>query len=159
MSKAVVALGSNLGDRKANLESAIEKIAETEKVLQKSKIYETEPVGFKEQGWFLNQVIEIETEKTPRQLLGQLLVIENQLNRVRDVKNGPRTIDLDILYFGDLVIEEDSLKVPHSRMEGRKFVLIPLNDILPEKIHPKTGKTSSQMLKELKSDEKVSIFI
>ena len=127
-----IAIGSNLGDRRKNIEDAIEKLRETEGVEVKkiSNIYETEPVGGPaNQPRYLNGVIEIETVLKPRQILFATQEIENQLGRKRMFEAGPRTIDLDILTYGDKKIDEMDLKIPHPRMHEREFVLKPLRDL------------------------------
>jgi len=137
-------LGSNLGDREANLRAAIERLP----VLRVSPAYETEPVDYTEQPWFLNVVVEAETGLSPRELLEAALRIEQDLGRVRTLAKGPRTIDIDILLYGDRVIDEPGLQIPHPRMAERRFVLAPLADLAPELRHPGTGRTVRQMLAE-----------
>ncbi len=131
MIEAFIGIGSNLGDRAAHIESAINllKVSAGIKVDKISSIYETGPVGGPRQGKFLNGAIKIETDLFPRDLLNRLLEIENSIGRVRGVKNGPRTIDLDILTYGDQHIEEDGLTIPHPRMRERDFVMRPLNEL------------------------------
>jgi len=126
-------IGSNLGDRHRYIKDAIEKLRSAEGVEVKkiSKIYETKPVGGPIQGDYLNAAIEIETSLKPRELIIRLQQIECQLGRVRALKNGPRTIDLDILLYGDERIDEPNLKVPHPRMFEREFVMKPLREIMP----------------------------
>ena len=129
--RCYIGIGSNLGDRLKYIENAIQKLNETKgiEVKKVSSIYETDPLSGPIQGKYLNGVIEIETEIEPRELLTRLLDIEIQLGRKRTVKNGPRTIDLDILLFGDQKIDEPDLKIPHPRMCGREFVMKPLKEI------------------------------
>jgi len=126
-----IGIGSNLGDREKYIKNAIEKLKETEGIEVKkiSNIYETEPVGGPKQGDYLNGVMEIETWLKPRELITELQKIEKQLGRIRSVKNAPRTIDLDILLYGDKKIDEPGLKVPHPRMHERDFVIKPLKDL------------------------------
>lgn len=126
-----IGIGSNLGDRKKFIDQAIQSLKETEgiKVKRISNIYETEPMGGPKQGKYLNGAIEIETRLEPRELLVKLKGIEEQLGRVRTVKNAPRTIDLDILLYGDKKIDEFDLKIPHPRMWEREFVMKPLKDL------------------------------
>ena len=130
--RCYIGIGSNLGDRNKNIQDAIEKLRGTQGVEVKkiSPIYETDPVGGPEQPMYLNSVIEIETGLEPMQLLFATQQIEAQLGRKRTVKNGPRTIDLDILTYGDRKIHERDLQIPHPRMNEREFVLKPLRDIL-----------------------------
>lgn len=127
-----IGVGSNLGDRQGNIEAAIQRLREAGgiEVTKVSSIYETEPVGGPQQPKYLNGVIAINTELEPRQLLLALQKIENQLGKQRSVKNGPRTIDLDILMYGEEEIDEPDLKIPHQRMHEREFVLKPLRDIV-----------------------------
>ncbi|MCX5687073.1 MAG: 2-amino-4-hydroxy-6-hydroxymethyldihydropteridine diphosphokinase [Candidatus Omnitrophica bacterium] len=126
-----IGIGSNLGDREKYIRNAIEKLKETEGVEVKkiSNIYETEPIGGPEQGKYLNGVIEIETWLEPSDLIIKLQKIEEQLGRIRSVKNAPRTIDLDILLYGDKKINKSGLKIPHPRMNEREFVMKPLKEI------------------------------
>jgi 2-amino-4-hydroxy-6-hydroxymethyldihydropteridine diphosphokinase len=126
-----IGIGSNLGDREKYIENAIEKLKNIEGVEVKrvSNIHETEPVGGPRQGKYLNAAIEIETGLKPRELLAKLQDIEKQLGRKRTVKNAPRTIDLDILLYGDNKIDEPDLKIPHPGMREREFVMKPLKEI------------------------------
>ncbi len=147
-----IGMGSNLGDRSKNLESAaamMDKIEGT-RLARFSAVYETEPVGFKEQGYFLNCVAEIFTVLPPRRLLAELNNIESLLKRERLIPLGPRTIDLDILFYGHKIIhEQETLIVPHQRLTERFFVLVPLAELAPDLIHPETGKSMSRHLIEL----------
>jgi 2-amino-4-hydroxy-6-hydroxymethyldihydropteridine diphosphokinase len=131
MTEAYIAVGSNLGDRKGYIENAVELLKRSEriKVDKVSTLYETDPVGGPAQGRFLNGAIKIETDLSCRDLLNRLMDIEDMLGRKREAENGPRTIDLDILTYGDLHIEEPDLIVPHPRMNEREFVMRPLSDI------------------------------
>jgi len=126
-----IGLGSNLGDREKHIDKAIEELRKNSsiKIKKISSIYETEPVGGVKQGKFLNGVLEIETGLEPKDLLKELLTVENRLGRKRTIKNGPRTIDLDILYYGDEVINEADLIVPHPRMMQREFVMRGLREL------------------------------
>lgn len=130
--RCYIGIGSNLGDRRINIDNAIQRLRDTQGIEVKriSKIHETEPVGGPPQPKYLNGVIEIDTELRSRQLLLALQEIENQLGRAKAVKNGPRTIDLDILTYGDERIDEPDLKIPHPRMQERAFVQIPLKELL-----------------------------
>lgn len=143
---AYIALGSNLGNREKILELALEEIEKQAKITKKSKIHETKPVGYKKQGDFLNMTIEINTELTPEELIIRLQEIEHKLGKVRETKNGPRTIDLDILFYNDEIIDHQYLKIPHPRLHKRAFVLNPLSEIAPDLIHP-TLKTDIKTLK------------
>ena len=149
MSKTVyLSLGSNIGDRERNLRDALGLLAEPAlRVLRVSSFYETEPVGVSGQRWYLNAVVEVETDFFPKQLLARLLRIEQQLGRRRLKPRGPRTIDIDILLYGGSVIEADELQVPHPRMGERRFVLEPLAELAPDLRHPVTRATVREMLK------------
>ena len=127
-----IGIGSNLGDRAKYIENAIEKLKETKgiEVKRVSNIYETEPMAGPKQGKYLNGAIEIETALEPRELFLRLSEIEKQLGRVRTLKNAPRTIDLDILLYGDKKIDEPDLKIPHPRMQEREFVMKPLKELI-----------------------------
>lgn len=129
--RSYIGIGSNLGDRRKNIDEAVQKLRETEGIRVKkiSRIHETEPVGGPKQPDFLNAVMQIETDLLPRQLLVAMQKIEAQLGRERTIRYGPRTIDLDILMYGDKKIDEPDLKIPHPRMNEREFVLEPLKDL------------------------------
>ena len=137
MPLAYLGIGSNLGNRKKNINLAIEKINQIKstKVTKISSIIETDPVSNIPQGKFLNAAIEINTSLLPNELLNNLQSIENELGRIRCVKNAPRTIDLDILVFNDQNINEENLVIPHPRMRQRDFVLVPLREIAPELVN------------------------
>jgi 2-amino-4-hydroxy-6-hydroxymethyldihydropteridine diphosphokinase len=140
-------LGSNLGNRRRNLESAVERLASPEvRVLRQSSIYETEPRELEDQPWFLNQVIEVETTLFPRQLLRRLQKIEVDLGRRRTVPKGPRVIDLDILLYAGAKSTAPDLKIPHPRIAERRFVLEPLAELAPDLRHPCTGQTIREIL-------------
>jgi len=142
-----IALGSNLGDRGENLRRAREQIdAQDLRLLRASSIYETAPRDVEDQPWFLNQVIECETDLFPRQLLARLQKIERAMGRKRRMAKGPREIDLDVLLFGDSVVKAPELEVPHPRMAQRRFVLEPLAELVPDKKHPGTRRTMREML-------------
>ena len=142
MVQAYLGLGSNIGDRKQQLLKAIDLIGNIKgiKVTKQSSIYETAPIGYTDQPNFLNLCLEIETELSPQQLLKHCLDIEQQLHRVREIRWGPRTLDIDILLYSDDIIETDNLSVPHPRMQERAFVLIPLNDIASDKQDPRLNQ-------------------
>ncbi|MFI3132666.1 2-amino-4-hydroxy-6-hydroxymethyldihydropteridine diphosphokinase, partial [Staphylococcus warneri] len=140
MVKAYLGLGSNIGDRAHQLQQAIRIIDQYQyiDVTSISPIYETEPVGYTDQPQFLNLCIEIETTLDPQELLKRCLETEEALHRVRKIRWGPRTLDVDILLYGNEIIEEDNLIIPHPRMAERAFVLIPLNDIASKHIEPRS---------------------
>ena len=140
-----LSLGSNLGDREANLSTAITKLAEFGNVIVVSSFYETEPVDVPAQPWFLNCAVKFETEKMPRQLMSAILSLEQSMGRQRRQSKGPRTIDIDVLLFGSSVIELPSLTVPHPRMHQRRFVLEPLAEIAPEARHPVFKRTMREL--------------
>ena len=152
-----IGIGSNLGDKLENCGRAVEAIAADDKnrVVKRSPFYLTEPVGEKEQEWFVNGAIAVETSLAPRQLLDFLLAIERSMGRVRKKRWGPRVIDLDILFYGDEIIMENGLEVPHPHLHERMFVLVPLRDIAPDFVHPRLGKTISQIIAEHKQGERV----
>jgi len=135
-----IGLGSNVGDRLQNIKKAVSLIADwpDSKILKTSSIYETEPWGVKDQAPFFNAVIEISTNLLPEVLLKHCLDTEKQMGRIRTIKWGPRIIDLDILFYGSQVIKTDTLVIPHPLLAERDFVIIPLNDIAPDFIHPVT---------------------
>lgn len=148
MAIAYLSLGSNLGNRAQYLEKALKYLElHTIKVLQTSNLYETEPVGFTEQPWFLNQVIQIQTELSPQKLLNILQKAEKNAGRMRSILWGPRTLDIDILFYNNEIIKTDKLIVPHPLLHERKFVLQPLTDIAPHFHHPVFQKTVEELLK------------
>jgi 2-amino-4-hydroxy-6-hydroxymethyldihydropteridine diphosphokinase len=145
--RAYLGLGSNLGDRRGHLERALDLIrAAGIEVRRVSSIYETEPVDCRAPAWFLNCVVEAETELMPMQLLQRLKKIERQLGRRREVPRGPRTIDIDILLYGNCVVETAALTIPHPRLAERRFVLEPLRELAPDRRHPVTRRTVAEML-------------
>ena len=147
MKTVYLGLGSNIGDREKNLAKAIHQLtAPNLRIARVSSIYETEPAGFAAQRWFLNLVVEAETDLFPMQLLTRALKIERSLGRVRTIKNGPRTIDIDILLYGKTVIRGATLEIPHPRMGERRFVLAPLAELGPDLRHPVTHQSIRQML-------------
>ncbi|KUK54516.1 MAG: 7,8-dihydro-6-hydroxymethylpterin-pyrophosphokinase [Desulfotomaculum sp. 46_296] len=132
--RTFISLGSNLGDKKANLERAVELLRKEEGLNIKgvSSYYRTAPVGPVQQDWFINNVLEAMVKLTPRELLNVILDIERKMGRVRDIKWGPRLIDLDLLLYGDILINEHDLIIPHPRMRERAFVIIPLAELDPD---------------------------
>lgn len=155
--KAFIGLGSNLGDRRRNIEKAIEELKSSRmvNVIKVSEFYETEPVGGPPQGEFLDAAAEIKTQLTPRTLLALLKHIEVEVGRTPSkVRWGPREIDLDILLFDDLVIDEADLKIPHPLLHSRSFILEPLCEIAPEVIHPVLKKSMTELFSDLKLSKK-----
>lgn len=144
-----LSLGSNLGDRAANLRAAIAQLEAAGRVLAVSSWYETQPVDVPEQPWFLNCAAVIETEKTPAEFLHLALQVETGMGRMRMRAKGARNIDIDIVLFGGRVVNEPGLKIPHPAMHQRRFVLEPLAEVAPEAQHPGLGKTVRELLAEL----------
>jgi 2-amino-4-hydroxy-6-hydroxymethyldihydropteridine diphosphokinase len=144
---AYLSLGSNLGNRAARLEEALLRLAEQSvNVIRRSSFYETEPVEFHEQGWFLNCAAETETELTPEQLLRAILRVEEEMGRKRIIHAGPRTIDIDILLYDEQIVHSAALQIPHPRMANRRFVLVPMTEIAPAVRHPELKKTMAELL-------------
>lgn len=141
LKRVYLSLGSNVGDRAANLNAAIDHLGTLGKVVAVSSFYETEPVEFAAQPWFLNCAVALDTEKMPRQLLTSMLDIEKKMGRRRVQKKGPRTLDIDILLFGDSIVKAKGLTIPHPAMHQRRFVLEPLAEIAPEARHPVFKRT------------------
>lgn len=149
---AYIAFGSNLGDRQAILEDAFSIINRSDhsKILKTSSIIETEPVGYTEQGSFLNGVFYLKTLLSPLALIRYLMSVEKELKRERIIKWGPRTLDLDILYYDDIISSIEEIVIPHPRMHERLFVLEPLNEIAPFAMHPVFHRRSYELLDTLK---------
>ena len=141
-----LALGSNLGDRLTNLKEAIAALTPQMDVKAKSQVYETPPWGYADQPKFLNQVIRAKTYLEPEPLLKHLKRLEVALGRKESIPNGPRLIDLDILFYDDLVLYSAALTIPHPRLHERAFVLLPLMDLDPELVHPVNKKSVREML-------------
>ena len=147
--RVFLSIGSNLGARRGNLKQALTLLQGTKLVVKRSSsLYETEPVGMRDQREFMNLVCEIACRLEPEQLLECCQRVESQMGRRRTHRNGPRIIDIDIVFFGRKVVELDHLKVPHPRRLDRRFVLLPLTEIAPGFVDPVTGKKVSQMLEQ-----------
>lgn len=150
MKKVYLGLGSNLGDREAMLEQAVRALESPRlHILRVSPVYETEPMDVPGQHWFLNRVAEAETDLFPVQLLHRTTKVEAQLGRRRLAPKGPRSIDIDILLFGNAVVDTPDLEIPHPRFRQRRFVLAPLADLVPDFRDPVTRKTVHELLGEL----------
>ena len=154
---AYIGIGSNLGTPDKNCEEAIEKISTNGgiKIVSKSLLYQTTPVGHIKQDWFVNSVIKIDTQLSPKELLSALLNIESEMGRVRREKWGPRVIDLDLLLYDNLILNQEGITLPHPEIQKRKFVLVPLNEIEENLIHPIQKKTVKTLLHELSDDAEV----
>jgi len=150
-----LSLGSNLGDRAANLNDAIARLKKIGDILAASSYYETEPVEFTAQPWFLNCVVALETEKMPKQLLTAILDIEQQMGRRRSQQKGPRIIDIDILLFGSSVVDTKNLTIPHPALDERRFVLEPLAEIAPDLRHPVLKRSMRELRDALPSGQSV----
>ena len=140
-----LALGSNMGNRAANLKEAIASLAPQMEVKARSAVYETDPWGFKEQEKFLNQVVRVETYLKPEQLIKHLKRLEVALGRKEAFPNGPRLIDIDILFYDDLVLYSPALTIPHPHLHERAFVLVPLMDIASDLVHPVKKKSIREL--------------
>ncbi len=156
-----VSLGSNLGDRATVLQRAfceLNSIHQTH-IRAWSRIYETEPVDWLEQPAFLNAVVKLSSSLSPKQLLDAFLCIENRLGRVRTVRYGPRIIDVDLLFYDDLVLSEESLQLPHPRLHERAFVLVPMMEIASHVFHPRLRETISQLYERVHGKEGVTLCL
>ena len=154
-----LSLGSNLGDREANLRNAIERLRGAGNPVAISSFYETEPIDVVSQPWFLNCAVKLDTEKMPRQLITAILSLEQEMGRQRKQQKAPRTIDIDILLFGSSIIEIPSLTIPHPRMHERRFVLEPLAEIAPDARHPVFKRTIRELREALPPGQTVKKFV
>ncbi|MFO8010205.1 MAG: 2-amino-4-hydroxy-6-hydroxymethyldihydropteridine diphosphokinase [Dehalococcoidia bacterium] len=155
MNRVYLGLGSNMGERELNLEDALEALSQRMKITDLSSIYETEPAGYADQPWFLNMVCRADTVLNPFELLDFAKSIESGMGRKPGFPNGPRPIDIDILFFEDRVIDGDELVVPHPRLAERAFVLVPLAEIAPSLVHVRLNRKVRDLLRELNSPEQV----
>ena len=151
MNKVYLGLGSNIGESKKNIERALSLLSKKTNIISQSSYYKTEPVGFKDQAWFLNMVIEVETDLSPMELLEFTQGIEKEMKRVKTRINGPRIIDVDILLYNQEEINSERLTIPHPRMRERAFVMIPMHEIAPEIIIE--GTTIEGIIDKLEGEE------
>jgi 2-amino-4-hydroxy-6-hydroxymethyldihydropteridine diphosphokinase len=142
---AYLSLGSNIGNREAQLQEARQRLAKLGRITRVSSFYETEPVEVTDQPWFLNAALAVETNFTPQELMHSILQIEREMGRQRLQKKGPRTIDIDILLFGDSILNSPEVTIPHPAMHQRRFVLEPLAEIAPEARHPVLKRTVREL--------------
>lgn len=159
MTRIVILLGTNLDNRLINLQKAELEIGHrVGAIFQRSKIYQTAPWGNLEQEDFLNQILIIESDKNPHEVLSLLLTIELEMGRVRNQQYEPRIIDLDIIYFGDEIIETKDLIVPHPFIQDRRFTLVPLVELIPNLVHPVFKRTNYELLLQTTDDSSVIIY-
>ena len=154
---AYIGIGSNLGTSGKNCVEAIEKISTNDhiKIISKSSFYKTAPIGDIEQDWFINSVIRVDTKLNPKELLLTLLNIESEMGRIRKEKWGPRLIDLDLLFYDKLILNQEGITLPHPEIQKRNFVLVPLNEISENLTHPILKKTVKTLLQESSDDTEV----
>ncbi len=156
MERAFIGLGSNLGDRKKNIENSVDLLVGTKKanLLKRASYYETEPIG-PNQPWFINTAIKVETSLSPEGLLDRCKEVEGRIGRFDTTHWGPRLVDLDLLLFEDRVLSSERLEIPHPQMEKREFVLRPLIELEPELIHPELNIPLKELLTKTEEDKKV----
>lgn len=161
MSKAYIGLGSNIGDKSENIRRALNLLNQNCEIniTKISSFYETEPIGYEDQDWFINAVAELETDTSPKELLGILLGIEQEMGRKREIQWGPRIIDLDLILYDQLCLNEPDLIIPHPRMHERAFVLVPLAEIAENAIHPIFNKSIKEILAKLDSKKAVELSL
>ncbi len=158
MAEVYLGLGSNLGNRERNIIEAVKRLGEKVQITRLSSLYETEPVGYGAQPWFLNAVCAGETGLAPHSLLDFLKAIEREMGRSEGIRWGPRVIDLDILFYNGLVLSDEKLTIPHPRLHERRFVLIPLAEIAPNLVHPLLGLTVAELLARVKDQSEVRLW-
>lgn len=155
--RAYIGIGSNLGEPVQNCLKAMELLAQQEglSIKRKSSLYKTEPIGYSEQSWFVNAVVEVDSTLDPWKTLERLQAIEIALGRERGIRWGPRSLDLDLLFYGNQVLEGPDLVIPHPRIQERRFVLLPLTEIASDWLHPLLGKSVQELLESLGAGQKV----
>ncbi len=158
MAIAYLSLGSNLGDRETNISSALKILGQKVRISKVSSLYETEPVGYKDQPWFLNCVCSVETELSPQALLKFAKAIERKMGRKRTIRFGPRVIDIDILFYDGLILDSSDLVIPHPRLAERAFVLVPLKEIAPGLMHPLLGLTVEEILERAEKLKEARLY-
>ena len=158
MATAYLGLGSNLGEREINLLKALSLLGQETQLIKTSSIYETKPVGYKKQAFFLNMVCQVSTELIPVNLLRSIKQIEKNLGRKPSFRNAPRIIDIDILLYDDTIIKMKDLVIPHPRLVERAFVLIPLAEITQNLAHPELGRSIAELARSVNGQDGVSIF-
>jgi 2-amino-4-hydroxy-6-hydroxymethyldihydropteridine diphosphokinase len=159
MNKVFLLIGGNMGDRLQNLHQAIALLsAACGPVIQQSAVYETAAWGKTDQAAFLNQALVLSTSLTPQELITTILSVEEKMGRLRMEKNGPRVIDIDIIFYNEVVMHEPHLTIPHPQLQNRRFVLVPLNEIAPGYVHPVLHKTVTELLAECEDELDVEVF-